>query len=79
MIFWEVLGDQFRALLVLIVVKKSECFKQGSHWIGKGMGRAGPGAVAPLKESKEARHLRSQTATQRLKHSTRVPSGTVPD
>ena len=36
-------------------------------------------AVAPLKESKEARHLRSQTATQRLKHSTRVPSGAVPD
>ena len=36
-------------------------------------------AVAPLKESKGARHLRSQTATQRIKHSTRVPSGTVPD
>ena len=36
-------------------------------------------AVAPLKESKEARHLRSHTATQQIKHSTRVPSGTVPD
>ena len=35
--------------------KKSECLKTGQQG---DLGRDGPEAVAPLKENKEARHLR---------------------
>ena len=74
--FGEVFGGSISDRFGINRCTKSECLKTGPQL---DLGRAGPEAVAPLKESKEARHLRSQTATQRTKHSTRVPSGTVPD
>ena len=67
--FWETISDPFG----INRCKKSECLKTGQQL---DLRRAGPGAVAPLKENKEARHLRQP---HNASNTPCVPSGTVAD